>query len=326
MNLTSKLGKGLRTGILATTLTGLIGLTGCAELEGLRDQIILEGAAARLEEKGEFRKAESVRRIGDKMTAIKIAEAGRSEVNVYTNRSNEQQRTQQIPNTNANRNRRNSEKYNLPPENVVLTHKGGWKPAQGYEWVNPEDKSYSKVRKKQSTNYVRQRANDVTQSIVDEDFKNLVEIPAGKFYIFAANYFKDFNDDRSPSPNEYVGIKKRFRDDEMFQLILYDQRDLYGQRSLEVYSPKGEKIYERRDFKPGCSYAKTLQSPRVYWDDHVHKDESGEYIQVHACDQNTKRFPLLPFLIEKGGYGNYKTVWKLDGKYDGSTEFEIVPS
>ena len=30
--------------------------------------------------------------------------------------------------------------------------------------------------------------------------------------------------------------------------------------------------------------------------------------------------------VERHGYGNYKVVWKRNGKYDGSTEFEIVPS
>ena len=84
MDLTGKLGKGLRTGILSTTLTGLIG---CAEFEELRDDFIesttWEMAAAKLEKKGEYEKARAMRNIGNLRIARRIAEAGRSEVNVY---------------------------------------------------------------------------------------------------------------------------------------------------------------------------------------------------------------------------------------------------
>jgi len=35
---------------------------------------------------------------------------------------------------------------------------------------------------------------------------------------------------------------------------------------------------------------------------------------------------MIRWLIQNGGYGNYKYVYYLDEKYVGSTEFEIVPS
>lgn len=87
-----KLSNKLRTGILATTLTGLIG---CAEFEELRDDFIesatWEMAAAKLEKKGEYEKARAMRNIGNARVARRIAEAGRSEVNVYG--SGERERT-----------------------------------------------------------------------------------------------------------------------------------------------------------------------------------------------------------------------------------------
>lgn len=289
MSLKSKLGT-LRTGVLATGL-GLAGLTGCAEFEEFEDalfeQVIYEGAASKLEERGEYERARSVRRIGDAMTGIRIAKAGRSDINVNVD-------------TNTNENRRRQQL----PENVILLSNGNYSPAQGYTWINPKDNNDVKVRK---------ITNDIKQSIVDEDFKSGIGIFVGQFYYFAANYWKDFDGDGHSSPDEFVGIKKRFRDDEKLTLSSYDQRpSLRGsQAKIEVYSPDGEIIHTTEiAYEGGAGRIITINA----------------HITTATENSESKSIPLMTFLFEKGGYGNYKAIWKLDGKYDGSNEFEIIPS
>ena len=135
MKLTNK----LRTGILATTLTSLIG---CAEFEEMEDvlleQMIFQGAAARLREKGEYDKARALENIGLIRGNIEAAKAGRSEVNIYTNRGTEQQRTQQLP------------------ENVIALSNSNYNPAQGYEWINPKNNNDLRVRRINSQTQTRE--------------------------------------------------------------------------------------------------------------------------------------------------------------------------
>ena len=300
MSLKSK----LKTGVLATTLTGLIG---CAEFEEMEDsyleQIIFQGAAAKLRERGEYDKARAMENIGMARANIATARAGRSEINVYTNGGREQQRTQQLPdnvilssngnyspaqgytwiNPKDNKDLRVRKEQQIP-ENVIVLSNGMRRPAQGYVWANPKNRDDLRVRKIQS-------ANSVKQSIVDEDFKNSFAGSKGQFYIFAANYYKDFNENGYIGPKEYVGIKDTFRDDENIILVHYDNRNLKSELKMEVYGPSGEIIYT--------------------WKKDVHKSPVIEN---------------LNWTYGEEGYGNYKAVWKLDGKYDGSTEFEIVPS
>ena len=69
---------------------------------------------------------------------------------------------------------------------------------------------------------------------------------------------------------------------------------------IEIYAPIGEIIYSAE-----------LSLP------------STGSMTIVPGDEN---FDMAKWLIQNGGYGNYKSVWSLDGKYAGSTEFEIVPS
>ena len=300
MKLTNK----LRTGVLATTLTGLIG---CAEFEetfkesGL-DEIIWQAGAAKARKEGRYEDAQALENIGFIRGNIAAARAGRSEVNVNVN-TNRDRRTQQLPdnvilssngnyspaqgytwiNPKDNKDLRVRKEQQIP-ENVIVLSNGMRRPAQGYVWANPKNRDDLRVRKIQS-------ANSVKQSIVDEDFKNSFAGSKGQFYIFAANYYKDFNENGYIGPKEYVGIKDTFRDDENIILVHYDNRNLKSELKMEVYGPSGEIIYT--------------------WKKDVHKSPVIEN---------------LNWTYGEEGYGNYKAVWKLDGKYDGSTEFEIVPS
>ena len=165
--------------------------------------------------------------------------------------------------------------------------------------------------------------SDNEQSIVNENFENSTAIYPGKFYFFAANYWKDFNKDGMPSPNEFVGIKKIFKDGEELILVSYDGRSgLKGdKKELKVYSPKGNIVYTNED---------TYDYSREAFYYHGNKStESSEKIntKVGKTIRGTLKngTPFTDFLVKKGGYGNYKAVWTLNGKYDGSNGFEIIP-
>ena len=122
--------------------------------------------------------------------------------------------------------------------------------------------------------------------------------PQPRTYFFTCNYFKDFNNDGvGDYPNEFVGIKNRFRDDEKIVLVSYDEKSKKGQLvKWEIYNPSGKLI--------------------------------GTDQTIYQYNGNTWRvgenFDTTGWLIQNGGYGNFKAVWYLDGKYTGSTEFEIV--
>ena len=180
------------------------------------------------------------------------------------------------------------------------------------------------------------------QNIVDENFKNSATISQGNFYFFATNYWKDFNKNGTFGPNEFVGIKKIFRDGEELMLVSYDGRSgLEGDKEeLEVYSPKGNIVYTDEDtygFDRGGNGSfyngnKSVQQEVIKFTFVLNESFYNGY-------KSTKKIwvgkpireilkngtPFTDFLVKKGGYGNYKAVWTLNGKYDGSTGFEIIP-
>mgnify|MGYP001352352892 CR=1 FL=1 len=106
--------------------------------------------------------------------------------------------------------------YNTPPEHVVLTHDGMWRPEEGYTWVNPEpakNKDY-RVRK--------------------------IEKPE----FFACNEWKDLNGDSRSSDNEFFGIKNKFYDNEKLLLTLIDWSHPKGTPyNFKIISPNSKVIY-----------------------------------------------------------------------------------
>jgi len=123
-------------------------------------------------------------------------------------------------------------------------------------------------------------------------------------YFLACNYIKDFDKDGYIEyPDEYVGIKNRFRDNERISLVSYDEKTKKGQLwEMELYSPSGE------DISNGLIELVAAQ------------DRSG------MCFSDNENFNVMNWLIQTSGYGNYRSVWRIDGNYVGSTEFEIIPS
>lgn len=149
----------------------------------------------------------------------------------------------------------------------------------------------------------REAGREVVREVVREakeenQEKKQEQIPRLRTDIFACNYFKDFNNNRYDDyPNEFVGIKNKFRDNEKILLVLYDEKSKRGQLAkIELYNPSGQLIYNREI---------VFQSNGNTW-------RLGE------------DFDMTGWLTQMGGYGNFKYVYYLDNKYVGSTEFEIV--
>ncbi len=163
------------------------------------------------------------------------------------------------------------------PENVIFSN-GRYHPAPGYTWANLNDPRDLRTVPKQ----VRETPQDFVK-------------------FFACNYAKDFdNDGVSEYPDEFVGIKNRFRKDERIILVSYLKAiGIKGREcNLKVYSPRGEVVSEDKH---------TLLSDLIgRW----FGDISGP--------------SYANLLVERGGLGSYKAAWYLDGKLAGMTEFEIV--
>ncbi|MCP6727572.1 MAG: DUF1647 domain-containing protein [Patescibacteria group bacterium] len=154
-------------------------------------------------------------------------------------------------------------------ENVIYSD-GTYSPAPGYTWLNSTAGDF-RVRK-----------------VFKEDVK-----------FFACNYWKDFNNNNAGDyPEEFVGIKNKFRDDERIILVSYDQLNMRGtEMEIKIFNPRGKEIYSRVD---------------IY-------DSNGVVNRTGTEDD------MMGWLIDNGGYGNFKSVWYVNDNYAGSTEFEIIP-
>jgi len=126
------------------------------------------------------------------------------------------------------------------------------------------------------------------------------KLPELNRYFFACNYWKDFNNNGiGDYPDEYVGIKNKFRDDEKIILVSHDEKAKKGQLwKIELYNPSGEIIHKGKRVLP---YSNVVM-------------KTGENVN------------MMNRLIQNSSYGNFKAVWYLDDKYTGSTEFEIIQS
>ncbi|HEB46874.1 MAG TPA: hypothetical protein ENI22_00200 [Candidatus Pacearchaeota archaeon] len=148
------------------------------------------------------------------------------------------------------------------PENVIYSE-GNYFPAPGFTWTDPENPNDLNLRKSIGV-------------------------------VFAANYWRDFNNNGLVDPNEYIGIKNRFYENEEMILVLYspESQEIEREINWDVYGPKGE-------FVLGGSRTNGMGANQI----------GGE----------------ASFLIEKEGYGNYVVVWRSLGLTE-TKQFEIVPS
>lgn len=103
------------------------------------------------------------------------------------------------------------------PENVIYSQQKYF-PSPGFAWTNPET------------------PNDLT-----------VRRSIGM--VFAANYWKDFNNDGLAEPNEFVGVKDRFYDTEKIILVLYNEAGQGVEREIrwEIYDPQGNLYVNTKD-------------------------------------------------------------------------------
>ncbi len=173
-----------------------------------------------------------------------------------------------------------------------------------------EDIAEEQARRKHERDIAEKSRDETKQEVnvyVGEEEKEKENVyverkkePEQSRYFFACNYFKDFDGNGAGNyPEEYVGIKNKFRDNEKIILVSHDEKSKKGQLwKMEIYNPSGEIIHKLELTVP---YNGIVM-------------KTGE------------NFDMTNWLIQNGGYGSYKTVWYLNNKYNGSSEFEIVPS
>jgi len=240
MKLTSKL-------VPLVASLGLAGLTSCAEMEEMSDafyeQMIYQTAAVKLDEKGEHGRAQAMRNMGAVAANRKIAEAGRSEVNVNVN-TDRSGRT-----TEAGRSRSEVNVYNgggnwdkgwagikgmRVPDYIIRTSEG-YRPATGYEWIDPRNIAFG-VRRKSSTNNVRGNSEQRSNG----------EVPS----FFVSNYWTDLNGNGRPETGEIVGFMGgNKRDFNQGESISFWIQHYVGHERLpikfKILNPQGEEVYSK---------------------------------------------------------------------------------
>ncbi len=127
---------------------------------------------------------------------------------------------------------------------------------------------------------------------------NSDEVIKSRVHMFTSNYWADSNGDGFIELGEFAGRKTTFRDYERIMPVFLDETGLIRDMNMQVYSPRGEEL------------ASVLHN--------ISPDAGGIGFVMNAP------------LIQEGGHGIYRIVWKVkvDGYYQyiGSSEFEIVPS
>ncbi len=144
---------------------------------------------------------------------------------------------------------------------------------------------------------IAERSRDETKQEVNVYVENQQreQAPELKTYVFACNYFKDLNNDNLMTyPDEFIGIKNKFRNYERILLVAYDEKSRRGQVAKGIlFNPLGVAI-------------------------------SGDEFTYQTDGSVLYKSVSPTWLAQMGGYGNYKYVYYLNGKYVDSTEFEIV--
>lgn len=177
------------------------------------------------------------------------------------------------------------------PENIIYSE-GEYFPAPGFAWANPEN------------------PNDLT-------------LRRSMGVAFAANYWRDFDNDGLADPNEFVGVKDKFYDTEDILLVLYGEQGAEREIRYEIYDPKG-RLYVGQEGDTSTTGKTTtamgatavgLNFNLTNWLIHGWRWEKME-------GNLTKIIPLDP---NDGRYGNYVIVWHSNGATE-TKQFEIVPS
>jgi len=113
-------------------------------------------------------------------------------------------------------------------------------------------------------------------------------------HYFACSEYIDLNENNNEDyPREFIGIKNKFRKGEPMLLVSYIFPRAGQMEELNVYSPSGKLVHFTR-------------------------------LRLRKEGYVLKRKINTAELAEKGGYGDYKAVWTLNGKHAGEAEFKIL--
>lgn len=119
----------------------------------------------------------------------------------------------------------------LPPEHVVWTHGGMWRPEEGYVWVNPEPAKNKDYR-------VRKVENEIANFFACRDLRDL-----------DSNGKLDY-------PEDYVDIKNKFSANETVTLVSKGTGKKGDQLELKIFNQNGKEIQKH-------SFINSSDSPAI---------------------------------------------------------------
>ncbi len=172
---------------------------------------------------------------------------------------------------------------------------------KGLFWPWLEPAAEERRRQKERAREIARENMIYSQQSQQQDryYEKVIEEESQNSRFFACNYFKDFNNSGTGDyPEEYVGIKSKFKKYEGIRLISYVNVDVatLTKMNMQIYNPGGEKILDLKESTPSNVI------PLL--------EKSGT--------------DLTNFLLQNGGLGAYKAVWYLEKNFVGMCEFEIT--
>jgi hypothetical protein len=165
------------------------------------------------------------------------------------------------------------------------------------------EKIMDRVEDRLNEIYSRQEQSQDT-SPYQEPQQDPSQLPQNQRHLFACNSVRG-NQVNQVYPQDYSGIKSTFSINEPLMLFDYNPSDKKGDLwKLDIYGPKGDLVFENPT---------TGQPGIVPYD--------GAIMQTRVNDESNA---LTKYLAAKGGLGNYRAVFSLNGN-EGEVDFTIAP-
>lgn len=161
---------------------------------------------------------------GDRQHNLNAARAGKTDINVNVQPSGDYS---QQANSQPIVRQEYVEQIRLPENVIIDRENGGTRPAQGYTWVNPNDRADLRVI-------------EISKLSVNDALERLYN--SGKSIVFACNLPRDVNGDKVIEFDEYFGVKREFEDNERITLVARSPSPKYGQINMEwkIFNSRGE--------------------------------------------------------------------------------------
>ena len=154
-------------------------------------------------------------------------------------------------------------------------------------------------RKIEQTRPVVQEVRKEAKRDEAKDSIESVSLGDKKINMFMCNYWKDFNGNDTPEFEEYVGVKRNFKKDELITYVIQFVNLKNSKYQVTIYNSKGDEVIKTEE--------KLIEN-----------DNQAEfYIKTETQEEFKK------YLLKSGVFGSFRQVVSINGKYAGSLEFTI---